>query len=607
MQIKFEGLRGFNQETSFVDLKDITILTGKNSSGKSSFLKLIRLIFSQLNSVESLKEIFNININIANEEFGGKNKLLSTPDEQNPKIIFKTFFEFYRDDYEVHVNLSIDEYVLNIKNIQVFQVIHGRNKISKNCVFTNYKTHIELDLLNFEDSYTKNVNIYNECEKYSYLQIEGADENKVGKIDEKIIGKYYANHIGPNTNEHIKYVLKYQYDDNMLPFNVTSYEGDENYAFYHQINKECYSVIPNDDEIDLLFADDSFDEFYEFETYFKESIPENEGININDFFRDSYKLMLQNFLVDQDDFLIVSNLLEILILEKMVLNPELNNKNRYFSLFEGMKRIKHKHYTYLTENIIKIFQSSILRSFKELSLADYLSNMKEITTRSFNIFENKNFFSTYIKNFKVLEKNEKELQLSFLKKYINNFEIADEIEIKIVDNIGFLSLKKFGKEFAVIDEGTGISNILSILLFVAQYLKIDDEDDNEIFKYKNNKYIVLEEPETNLHPNLQSKLADLLVDIQNQIGLKFIIETHSEYLIRKIQYLVSKKMIDSEKIGINYFSLENNARRKTISIKIKKIGIERNGNLTAEFGTGFFDESNNLAIDLFLLNQASNN
>ena len=62
------------------------------------------------------------------------------------------------------------------------------------------------------------------------------------------------------------------------------------------------------------------------------------------------------------------------------------------------------------------------------------------------------------------------------------------------------------------------------------YDKINEDDEqfsnrlfkrNELFDYK---LVLLEEPETNLHPNFQSKLADLLLDASKRFNIQFIIE-----------------------------------------------------------------------------------
>ena len=85
--------------------------------------------------------------------------------------------------------------------------------------------------------------------------------------------------------------------------------------------------------------------------------------------------------------------------------------------------------------------------------------------------------------------------------------------------------------------------------------------------------------------------------------VKFIVETHSEYFIRKLQYLVAKKKVINDKdVNLYYFTLlrENNIRH----IDFYKIPMDENGVLLKEFGKGFFDEADNLAIELFNIGHA---
>ena len=58
--------------------------------------------------------------------------------------------------------------------------------------------------------------------------------------------------------------------------------------------------------------------------------------------------------------------------------------------------------------------------------------------------------------------------------------------------------------------------------------------------YYENKTIAIEEPEIHLHPKYQSLLADMFLEAYKTYNIHFIIETHSEYLIRESQVLVSK-------------------------------------------------------------------
>ena len=117
--------------------------------------------------------------------------------------------------------------------------------------------------------------------------------------------------------------------------------------------------------------------------------------------------------------------------------------------------------------------------------------------------------------------------------------------------------------------------------------------------------MILEEPEANLHPSLQSKLADLLMYIQEREGVKFTIDTHSEYFIRKLQYLTAKKDLKTEDSVIYYFNDDKYVTNT--EPKVKEIFINEDGGLTDSFGPGFFDEATKLQFDLIKLNKQQMN
>jgi predicted ATPase len=128
----------------------------------------------------------------------------------------------------------------------------------------------------------------------------------------------------------------------------------------------------------------------------------------------------------------------------------------------------------------------------------------------------------------------------------------------------------------------------------------------ETFKDSQPKIILIEEPEANLHPNLQAKLADLFVEIINKFNkfnVQLIVETHSEYLIRRMQYLIANTTqnaktdlpkISPEQVNIYYF---NDPRKCKKEDHIYEIEFLNDGGLSRDFGEGFFDAS----LDLMLL------
>lgn len=146
-----------------------------------------------------------------------------------------------------------------------------------------------------------------------------------------------------------------------------------------------------------------------------------------------------------------------------------------------------------------------------------------------------------------------------------------------------------------------------------------------LFGLNENKIAILEEPESNLHPKLQSLIADLLTEqvystddyyyfndekqihdtYQVNKSSQFIVETHSEYMIRKFQYLVAKGEMKKEDINIYYFHDPNNVPAG--EPQVKKIEILEDGSLSDDFGSGFFDEATNWKFELMELRKAQKN
>lgn len=140
------------------------------------------------------------------------------------------------------------------------------------------------------------------------------------------------------------------------------------------------------------------------------------------------------------------------------------------------------------------------------------------------------------------------------------------------------------------DEGYGVTQLASLLLNIELF--IPDRTESHIVP----RYICVEEPEIHLHPKYQSLLADMFVEAYQKYNIHFIIETHSEYLIRKLQVMVADKenKLSPNDVSINYVEKDDTGTSHNRQIKILD-----DGSLDGKFGTGFFDEAASLAVTLF--------
>ena len=72
-----------------------------------------------------------------------------------------------------------------------------------------------------------------------------------------------------------------------------------------------------------------------------------------------------------------------------------------------------------------------------------------------------------------------------------------------------------------------------------------------------------------------------------------------------MQYLIAKCELQNSEVNIFYFNKSDT--RESNPELFYKIEIENNGILKRPFGTGFYDEANNLNMNLFLLTKDSQN
>lgn len=180
-----------------------------------------------------------------------------------------------------------------------------------------------------------------------------------------------------------------------------------------------------------------------------------------------------------------------------------------------------------------------------------------------------------------------------LKKWLNMFEIGDEMfmDVKQLNTFKISNLE--GIERYPFELGFGNQQLLPLILGILS---------------NPSSLWFIEEPESHLHPYLQSMLADFFVDAaksRNYMPGQLIIETHSEYLIRKLQYLVAKKTINPDDISLYYIHRKDKMPPK--AKQIQRMQFTKDGSLDHSFGPGFFDEADNLAIELFNLKQINKN
>ncbi len=141
---------------------------------------------------------------------------------------------------------------------------------------------------------------------------------------------------------------------------------------------------------------------------------------------------------------------------------------------------------------------------------------------------------------------------------------GDLFEVRLID-----TRRKKSVNVALPDVGFGISQLLP---FVVQSL------------VPGKQIISIEQPEVHIHPRLQADLGDLLAEAIKRHQKQFIVETHSEHLILRLQRLVYKGEIKPEDVSVIYVS------RGPEGAKAERLRLDEEGDFIDEWPNGFFLE-----------------
>ena len=115
-----------------------------------------------------------------------------------------------------------------------------------------------------------------------------------------------------------------------------------------------------------------------------------------------------------------------------------------------------------------------------------------------------------------------------------------------------------------------------------------------LLKSKKDDLIIIENPESHLHPKGQSSIGKLMSPAA-QNGAQLFIESHSDHIINGIRVSVKEGLISTDNISVNYF--DRNLKSNIHETEIINIKIDKNGELS-KYPEGLLDEWTNLLMRL---------
>lgn len=573
--IGFQNFRRFATFPSML-LGDITVLVGGNNSGKSTIVKALLLCVDNLRLMR-----------MSDRRRSESNSFLS---------FTKPLFRF--DASELH-DVKIKEFARAIHN----------------------KPVIDNDLLSVVKTKKKSLPTSMKFEfilspfKFTFVVSGNRDERSTyGDVDRILI---------EDLESHVRYTN--DYSGNYMSYEVLNADADEELSLTRKLVKDLKDAQARlqkaNDEGDLEAITDvtssldkikmqissmlNLDEDKEYE--FTERELETELFNSLLKSRNPYKALYDDLPlsisyneVNEPVVLnVISNIINFAT-SKGVAPKDNGNPNDYaaameeFSLMEGYRKAIKQDIDVLNQSKRKL--SNLLNTLSVEYISAHAANQNTI----YNTSDLNDYIAQTVHGFWRERIAPGDYEYEFVREWMQKFEIGIDFKIDALvpgEAYTVTITEESGSVVPLADKGMGSIQMMILLLRIATILyKNKQKDKNGQFDWITS-IIVIEEPEQNLHPKMQSYLADLFHFLAKWKRIRMLIETHSEYLIRKSQVIVAnEKFEDDEDLrNNNLFKVYYLPSDDTVPYEMK---YRTDGKFSNEFGTGFFDEANNLLFDI---------
>ena len=160
-----------------------------------------------------------------------------------------------------------------------------------------------------------------------------------------------------------------------------------------------------------------------------------------------------------------------------------------------------------------------------------------------------------------------------IKKSVNEWfaKFGLKIDVReLREVIHHLKVSQNGLLLDITDVGFGISQVLPIII--------------QGFLSQDNSITIIEQPEIHLHPRMQAELGDLFIKIVEENNKQLVIETHSEYLLKRIRRRISEGVISPTDVSICLFHPKT--KEKDSWVELLKIGEKGNFEWPEDFYGG---------------------
>ena len=169
---------------------------------------------------------------------------------------------------------------------------------------------------------------------------------------------------------------------------------------------------------------------------------------------------------------------------------------------------------------------------------------------------------------------EREEGYEFLRTHMERVAGIEEVRFKT--SSGYISQvfarsKATGAEVLIADYGFGVSQCLPIFVqgtIMAPFT-----------------YLMVEQPEAQLHPTAQLELGSFFADLWNRRRVGSIIETHSDNILLRLRRLIASKELSHQDVSVAFFTLDESNLNMPV---IRNLDIYEDGSMEAGLPMEFF-------------------
>lgn len=570
------GFNNFRRFATFpeMDLGDITLLVGGNNSGKSTLVKALLLCVDNLKLMSSYTKT-----NIF--EFGAPKFRFDANEWHDVKI--KTFSRAIHNKPVPVIDLGSDEEKTELPSEMRF-------------VFTIGSFRFVFDVYGERDGDEVTGEV-------SYISIE--DRGNMVKYDISFKSHNMCYSVLGSTSERETLIkrLYRDYKSAKEELEKLSDEGSDIAAISSQSEKVASLekrieefVNPDDNELPEDFDYEQalrqqFRKFHahEYTTTSWENLP-------LEFY---YSQLKGNLLVD-----LIGNFIQFAKNPGASAPKDIEDPNEYGVAMQEYMRIQAARED-LKQEEDKIRKSqedlkALLDSFRIEYITAHAANQNTI----YNTADRNDYIAQTVHGFVRAKIGRGQKEYVFVTDWMRKFGVGHDFDVISIEGEAYrVKIKdKDDSTVNLADKGMGSIQLMILLLRLATILR-EYEPQNIVALEESDQLryptIIIEEPEQNLHPKVQSQLADLFLYLNKEYHCKFVVETHSEYLIRKTQVLVSKEnfednfsMKENNPFMVYYFDGEDEKK------PYYPMEYRTDGNFSNEFGTGFFDAATKLLYEI---------